>query len=85
VTEADLSLMNSTTQFLGGLKLAISQNLQEGFVVEFEKTLHDLVRRNIDYVKERTNSRDAGDAVRAHRCHSRSRGLRCTEYCPARP
>jgi ABC-type multidrug transport system fused ATPase/permease subunit len=58
-TDADLSLMNSTTQFLGGLKLAISQNLQARFVVEFEKTSHELARRHIDYVKERTYSRVA--------------------------
>jgi ATP-binding cassette, subfamily C, bacterial len=59
VTDTDLSLLNSTTQFLGGLKLAISQNLQAGFVAEFEKTLRYLARRHIDYVKERTNSRVA--------------------------
>jgi ATP-binding cassette subfamily C protein len=51
--------MNSTTQFLGGLKLAISQNLQATFVVEFEKTSHELARRHIDYIKERTYSRVA--------------------------
>jgi ATP-binding cassette, subfamily C, bacterial len=48
VTDTDLSLLNSTTQFLGGLKLAISQGLQAGFVAEFGKTLHDLGRRQID-------------------------------------
>jgi ATP-binding cassette, subfamily C, bacterial len=59
VTDTDLSLLNSTTQFLGALKLAISQNLQAGFVTEFEKTLRDLARLHIDYVKERTNGRVA--------------------------
>jgi ATP-binding cassette subfamily C protein len=59
VTDANLSLLNSTTQFLGGLKLAISQNLQARFVAEFEKTLHDLATRQIAYVKQHTNGRQA--------------------------
>jgi ATP-binding cassette subfamily C protein len=59
VTETDISLMDSTTQFLGGLKLAISQNLQAGFVGECEKALHDLARQHIDYVKQRTNGQQA--------------------------
>jgi ATP-binding cassette, subfamily C, bacterial len=59
VTDTDLSLLNSTTQFLGGLKLAISQGLQAGFVAEFEKALHDLGRRQIDYIKERTSRQQA--------------------------
>src|SRR5262249_50782034 len=39
VTNANLSLIHDITQFLGALKLAISQNLQEGFAREFETTL----------------------------------------------
>jgi ATP-binding cassette subfamily C protein len=59
VTDTDLELLNSTTQFLAGLKLAISQNLQVGFIVEFEKALHDLARRQIEYVKQLSSGRQA--------------------------
>jgi ATP-binding cassette subfamily C protein len=59
MTDTDLSLLNSTTQFLGGLKLAISQNLQSRFVAEFEKASHHLAHRHIDYLKQLTNDRQA--------------------------
>jgi len=65
VTQANLSLLNSTAQFLGGLKLAISQNLQSGFVAEFRDTLHDLRRRQIDFMRQQTNSRLAFSTVSA--------------------
>ena len=38
VTRGIVSLMNTTTQFLGGLKLAIGQNLQPAFLSEFRRT-----------------------------------------------
>ncbi|HEY0266002.1 MAG TPA: hypothetical protein VGC16_04575, partial [Rhizomicrobium sp.] len=40
MTGANLELLNTTSQFLGGLKLAISQNLQTSFANEFLETLH---------------------------------------------
>ena len=55
VTNANLSLMNSTAQFLGGIKLAVSQNLQDSFVAEFHSTLHKLTGRQVAYMRQRTN------------------------------
>lgn len=57
VTNANLSLLNSTAQFLGGLKLAMSQNLQASFVAEFRQTLNDLTRRQIDFMRQQSASR----------------------------
>ena len=57
VTGANLSLLDSATQFLGGLKLAISQNLQGAFTREFRETLQDLAERQVDSVRERTYAR----------------------------
>jgi ATP-binding cassette subfamily C protein len=57
VTSANLSLLDSASQFLGGLKLAISQDLQQGFVGEFRDTLLALRRRQIDSLRERTRGR----------------------------
>ncbi len=59
VTEANLSLLNSTTQFLGGLKLAISQNLEDGFVEEAGQTLHQLANRQIGYARQHVRSQAA--------------------------
>jgi ATP-binding cassette subfamily C protein len=50
VTSANLSLINNVTQFLGALKLAISQNLQASFTREFEATLSELGKQQIRYV-----------------------------------
>jgi ATP-binding cassette subfamily C protein len=57
VTNANLSLINDVSQFLGGLKLAISQNLQEQFTREFEATLSDLNARQIRYARQQTITR----------------------------
>ncbi len=54
VTHANLSLIDDATQFLGGLKLAISQNLQKTFTREFETTLSELGARQIRYIREQT-------------------------------
>jgi len=35
LTSKNLALLDNTAQFLGGLKLAMSQNLQRHFVAEF--------------------------------------------------
>jgi len=54
VTKANLSLIDEATQFLGGLKIAISQNLQNNFVREFEAMLGNVGTRQIRYVREQT-------------------------------
>lgn len=56
LTNAHLALLNTTAQFLGGLKLAISQNLQSRFVAEFGDTLNVLTRRQVDYIRQQTHS-----------------------------
>ena len=65
VTGSNLSLMNSTAQFLGGIKLAVSQNLQDRFVDEFHATLHKLTTRQIEYSRQRTNARLAATTMSA--------------------
>jgi ATP-binding cassette, subfamily C, bacterial len=57
VTGANLSLLDAATQFLGGLKLAISQNLQGSFTREFGQTLQALSERQVDAVRQRTQAR----------------------------
>lgn len=57
VTRVNLALLDTATQFLGGLKLAVSQNLQSGFVQEFEQTLRTLRERQIGFIRQRTRSR----------------------------
>ena len=54
VTGANLTLLHSTAQFLGGLKLAVSQNLQSHFVAEFRATLGALTHRQIEYIRQQT-------------------------------
>jgi ATP-binding cassette subfamily C protein len=57
VADQNLSLLNATTQFLGGLKLAISANLQGSFVTEFHDTLSNLTERQVDYQRQHTKAR----------------------------
>lgn len=57
ITNASLMLIDNMTQFLGALKLAISQNLQEGFTREFEATLAELKAQQIRYVRQQTMTR----------------------------
>ena len=56
VAEANLHLANSGAQFLGGLKLAVSQNLQHRFADEFNDTLAKLMRRQIVFVREQSKA-----------------------------
>ena len=65
VTHANLSLLNSAMQFLGGLKLAMSQNLQSSFVAEFRDMLHDLKKRQVDFMRQQGNSRLAFSTISA--------------------
>ena len=50
--EANLALLDNTTQFLGGLKLAISQNLQDGYVRETGETLRLLGERQDQFMRQ---------------------------------
>jgi len=59
VSQANLSLIESTSQFLGGLKLAISQNLQAAFTGEFGEALRALTERQVVAVRERARARQA--------------------------
>ena len=56
LTESNLALVTSTTQFLGGLKLALSQNLQRSFVEEFEDTLGHAGSRRVEFTRQRTRA-----------------------------
>jgi len=49
VADANLHLAHNGAQFLGGLKLAMSQNLQGRFAREFNATLTRLMARQIDF------------------------------------
>jgi ABC-type multidrug transport system fused ATPase/permease subunit len=62
--EANLSLLSSTAQFLGGLKLAMSQNLEDGFVRETSQTLRQLADRQTGFMRQQAWNR-AGLAVLA--------------------
>lgn len=57
--EANLALLDNTSQFLGGLKLAVSQNLQDGFVRETGETLRQLGERQNHFMRQQTGSRIA--------------------------
>jgi ATP-binding cassette subfamily C protein len=52
VTESNLTMLGAAGQFLGGLKLAISQNLQASFTREFGETLRLLTERQVDNVRQ---------------------------------
>jgi ATP-binding cassette subfamily C protein len=65
VANSNLSLMNSTAQFLGGIKLAVSQNLQDSFVAEFQSTLRELTSRQVAYTRQRTNTHLAATTLSA--------------------
>lgn len=64
-TQTNLWLLNSVGQFLGGLKLAISQNLQNGFVEEFRRNLREQAHQQIEFVRQQTTSRLALSTVSA--------------------
>lgn len=51
VGNTNLALANSVGQFFGGLKLAISQNLQHSYVSEMEDVLRTLSDRQVAFVR----------------------------------
>jgi ATP-binding cassette subfamily C protein len=57
VTNANLTMLDSMSRFLGGLKLAAGQNLQDRFVGEFHNTLDDLARRQLDNMRHQMRAR----------------------------
>lgn len=57
MTDENLALLNTTTQFLGGIKLAIGANLQASFVSEFRDTLSHLTGRQMDFRRQATKAR----------------------------
>lgn len=59
ITGANLSLIDNVTQFLGALKLAISQNLQDSFTREFEATLDAVKAQQIRFIRQLTISQIA--------------------------
>jgi ATP-binding cassette subfamily C protein len=59
ISGANLSLLNDMAQFLGALKLAIGQNLQESFAREFEATLRSVRAENIRLIRQQTIGRFA--------------------------
>lgn len=56
LTNANLSLVSGTNQFLGGLKLALSQDLQLGFLRSFQSTLREAAERRVAFVRQRTEA-----------------------------
>jgi ATP-binding cassette subfamily C protein len=63
ITRGNLSLIDTTSQFLGGLKLAIGQNLQPAFLSEFRRTLDDLAARQTDFARRQARARAAFSVV----------------------
>jgi len=57
VTNANLTLMNTTAQYLGGLKMAIGQNRQGAFAREFNDTLAQLGRAQVQNMRQNSLSR----------------------------
>ncbi len=57
VAETNLNLLDAASQFLGGLKLAVSQNLQGAFASEFRDTLKSVAARQVDNIRQRTQAR----------------------------
>ena len=56
VAEANLHLVQGGAEFLGGLKLAMSQNLQGRFANEFNATLTRLMTRQVDFTREQSKA-----------------------------
>jgi ABC-type multidrug transport system fused ATPase/permease subunit len=62
---ANLSLIDTVSQFLSGLKLALSQDLQSGFVSEFQGTLEGLTARQLTYYRQQVTGRVALTTISA--------------------
>jgi ATP-binding cassette subfamily C protein len=51
LTGTNLATMNTIVQFFGGLKLAMSQDLQRGYVGEMEGALRNFADRQLDFLR----------------------------------
>lgn len=56
VSEAHLTVAHDTGQFLGGLKVAVSQNLQGDFLQRFDSALGSLAEQQVRFAGERTRA-----------------------------
>jgi ABC-type multidrug transport system fused ATPase/permease subunit len=65
VTNSSLKLLDDTSQFLGGLKIAVSQNQQAGYLAKFGATLHELSRRQVQSIRQQVNYQIAMTTVSA--------------------
>jgi ATP-binding cassette subfamily C protein len=65
ITSSSEVLLHGTAQFLGGLKLAVSQNLQSGYLAAFRATLAEQSSQQIRYLRQQTVSRLAIATVSA--------------------
>ena len=65
MTAGNLVLLHQTTQFLGGLKLAIGQDLQERFLAGFAADLSALTRRQIEFTRQQSLVQSGGGALPA--------------------
>ena len=65
LADANLDLLNSNAQFLGGLKLAISQNLETGYVEETRQALDHLAAVQISYRRQYVYGQAALTAISA--------------------
>jgi ATP-binding cassette subfamily C protein len=59
VADANLGLLNASAQFMGGLKLAISQDLQPSFVSLVRQTLRDLAERQLRFARQQVLGQSA--------------------------
>lgn len=65
VADANLSLSNSTIEFLNGLKVSLSQNLHRGFLSAFRRGSHLAAEREVAFAKQRAISQAALTGVAA--------------------
>jgi len=65
LTELSLDLVTGTGHFLGGLKLAISQNLQQSFVDRFRATVAATEENRLRFARQRSVSQIALTAIPA--------------------
>ncbi|HMI40541.1 MAG TPA: ABC transporter ATP-binding protein [Sphingomicrobium sp.] len=56
LAESNLGMIVETGQFLGGLKLALSQNLQHSFLKEFRRVRNEAIWRRIAFTRQRTTT-----------------------------
>jgi len=65
LADSNLTLLDDMAQFLGGMKLAVSQNLERRFIREFKRTLTEYTRRQIAYAHQRSNATVAATSISA--------------------